>query len=161
MRLCAFGQCSGQFWEFPMIEPRVPPHQEYHKWRSSSPHQVSHSTPRRETSGLTPTSHSVRGERSWALPEFASNPEKRTPSLILGAHPTLREKLQDQASPRSSQHLSSMRIPAFTGSSYPNDSPISTEAVANGSGYHGMPISTIKRINSSSYGRIPTRKSCR
>ena len=116
---------SGQFWEFPRIEPRVPPHQEYHKLRSRSSHQVSYSTPRRETLGLTRTSHSVRGERDLGpRPEFTSNPKERTLSLVPGAHPTLREKLQDQASPWSSQRGSSMRIHTFTRSSSEPGYPI-------------------------------------
>ena len=110
--LC-MSSCSGKFWEFPRIMPRVSPYQEYHRWRSSSTHQVSHSTPRRDL-GPYPTSHSSRRDLG-PCPDFTSNLEERIPSLVLAADTTLREKLQDQALLRSSQHGSSMRIHTFTG----------------------------------------------
>ena len=73
--------------------------------------------PQRETPQALPRHHTQSEERDLgSRPEFASNPEERTPSLIPGEHPNLREKLQDQAFPRSSQH-GSMRIHVFTGSS--------------------------------------------
>jgi len=81
--------------------------------------------PEKRGLGLTLTSHSVREEKSSrALPRIRIQPEERTLSLILGAHPALRKKLQDQASPQSSQHRSSMRIPAFIESSSAPGYPI-------------------------------------
>ena len=73
--------------------------------------------PQGERPQALPRHHTQSEERNLgSCPEFASNPEERTPSLIPGEHPNLREKLQDQVFPRSSQH-GSMRIHDFTGSS--------------------------------------------
>ena len=140
----ARGIYSDQFWEFPRIEPCIPLHQEYHKWRPCSPHQVLHSIgpypditlcPRRERSRASSRiCIQPQGDDSESRPGSTSNPEREA----------------------SRPYLS----PIITTPHVPNDSPISMETVANGSKYHGIPISTIKRSNLSSY-EIPTRKSCR
>ena len=58
-----------KFWLIFRIEPCVPPYQDYHKWRSNSSYQVTHSSPRRETSGLTSTSRTIpRTETSGPTP---------------------------------------------------------------------------------------------
>ena len=124
--------CSGQFCEFSRIEPRVLPHQDCHKWRPSSPYQVSHSTPRRETSGLTLTSQlAPRREILGLAPSLQPNPEQKTAYFPVVISPC-------------SKHV-----------------PILVGAVTDSSGYLGTSIPTIKHNNPSSYKRIPTRKSCR
>ena len=151
-----------------MIELRVLSYQEYHKSRSSLPHQVWHSTPRRETSGLTPTSHWVRGERDLGLyPEFASNPEERISSLVPEHIQPQGRSFKTKPLPDHNNtsllwgFLPSLELTQRLDIPRSNNSPISMEAVTNGSGYPGMTISTIKHSNSRSYRSILTRKLCR
>ena len=105
-----------------------------------------HIQPRRERPrAFTPTSHSIRGERHLGpRPEFASNPEERTPSLVLGASNPEGEAPGPSLSPIiiTPVYYKDSRfhwIQLSTGISHVSrDSPISTEAVVNGSRYHGM-----------------------
>ena len=85
----------------------------------------------RETSGLT--RHHISHEKRdfGSRPEFTLNPKVRTSYLPV------------VISPRSK------RVPIPVG------------AVMDTGGYLGTPIPIIKYSNPSSYGRIPTRKSCR
>ena len=79
----ARGIFSDQILGILRIEPRIPSHQEYHKWRLSSPYQVSHSTRRRETFGLTLTSHSAPRRGPWVSPWVRTQPWGKDLMLFL------------------------------------------------------------------------------
>ena len=59
------------------LESRVPPHQDCHKWRSRSPYQASHSTPRRERLRALPDiTLATRRETLGLAPSSYSTPRK-------------------------------------------------------------------------------------
>ena len=59
-------------------------------WRPSSPHQVSHSALRRETSGLSPTSHSIRRETSGLTRHHSQSEEREISGFAPNSHPSPR-----------------------------------------------------------------------
>jgi len=124
---------------------------------------VSHSTLRRETSGLIPGIILSPEKKDFgSRPEFTLYSEGKretsglTPTLYLGPIRDFRSRPEFTPNPEEKTSYLPVVISPCS-----KRIPIPVRAVTYNDGYLGTPIPTIKHNNPNSYERIPTRKLCR